>query len=427
MADNPNKKRQRSPRQRKRIAFLNGRKTVKKVDLNSLKLPTKNRFSALAVSNDAMDTNDHQQQQQATPKKVSISPIVVTDHTSNIQAIITELDLNCNIKLNSVGRKIFVNSAEEKKKIIDKLKEKKIFFFSHPDDNNKTFKVILSGLPQVEIALIEESLKEQKLTPTKVTMFNTKSPNKLYLLHFNASEVSKKTLEPIKYVHHHVISWLPFKPKRNGPTQCLKCLMYGHGISSCNRYAVCMLCAGEHLTSACPTHNKTNTNSNTKFSCFNCKDADLAHDHKANAADCPFRLKYEQARNNARSKTATNNRSNANAQHFVPAPQPPPLQSSFADNFRTSAQPSSRTHTNATPSTSTSNHTHSQPRIHTNARHNNTSSHSFATDSSNVNNNTWTFAECANILFDSIERLQQCTTKLDQLKVIADLLQHACK
>lgn len=311
-------------------------------------------------------------------------------------------------------------------KIIAKLKEKKFNFFTHPDDNNKIYKVILSGLPQVDTELIKKSLTEQNLTPTKITMFNTKSPNKLYLLHFNANEVNKKTLEPIKYVHHHVIAWLPFKPKRNGPTQCLKCLMYGHGISSCNRYTVCMLCAGEHLASACPTHNSTNTITKLTYTCFNCKDANLAHNHKANAADCPFRAKYEQARNNARSKTATNNRSNANAQHFVPAPQPPQLQSSFADNFRTPAQSSSRTHYNAAPSTSTSNHTHSQARTNTNTRFTNTSSHAFANDSSNVNNNIWTFEECSNILFDSIERLQRCTTKLDQLKVIADLLKHAC-
>lgn len=122
MADHQtNGKRARSPRQQKRITYQirNGKRNVKnqvknQVSLNSLKLPTYNRFSALATNND-MDTSDqHQQQQQEqAPKKNSISPIVVTDHTSDIQAVFTELELDCNIKLNSVGRKIYVKSAEE--------------------------------------------------------------------------------------------------------------------------------------------------------------------------------------------------------------------------------------------------------------------------------------------------------------------------
>ena len=94
--------------------------------LNNLQLPTSNRFSALSNRDEAMITDEPQQQN----KKSSVSPLVVTEHETDIQAILKELNLNCNLKLNSVGRKIFPETIDDKNKIIQALKNKKIDFFS---------------------------------------------------------------------------------------------------------------------------------------------------------------------------------------------------------------------------------------------------------------------------------------------------------
>lgn len=406
---------------------------VKKRDpkfLNSIQLPTSNRFNALADDDDAMQTD-----QILKEKKTHIAPIVITDHETNIQPIFDDLKLDCKIKIVSVGRKIFPASIDDKNKIIEEIKKnEQISFFSHPEKDDKIFKVVLSGLPAIETKHIEESIKEQlKVQPTKVTMFETKSNNKLYLLHFNAAHVNKKTLEPVKYIYHHVVKWLPYKPKRNGPTQCYRCLMFGHGASQCNRYTVCMLCAGPHLAKDCLTHtNETNT----EFKCFNCFSAKIAHNHKANDVNCPFRQKYEEARNNARNKRAPNQRTQANTQtstqantvRMVPPRRPTqlpiPSRPTFADYARTTTPSTSHTQFDTTATT------HNHPHTQTNTRyHNPSTSTNFAPGDSfngNPSNNLWTFAECSNILFDSIERLQKCNSKLEQLKVIADLLKHAC-
>lgn len=422
MADSQSMKRGRpkTPRRWRRIIVSNNiNKTNQKHQkqtkfLNSLQLPTSNQFSVLANVDNAMDTSE---QTQAT-KKVYISPVVVTDYKTKIQEMLDASQCGFNLQINSVGRKILPKTAEDKTKIIDLLEKEKINFYTHPENDNKTFKVILSGLPQVEIKYIEDSLKEYNVAPTKVTMFNTQAERKLYLLHFNASEVNRKTLEPIVYVHYHKIKWLPFKPKRNGPTQCMRCLMFGHGIKSCNRYTVCMLCAGSHLTKDCTTHNNTDTKTNTnlQYTCFNCKSANIAHNHKANDANCPFRSKYEEAKKNARSKTTTNNRSQAHTPHFDPATQPPPLNVTFADSLRAAAAAASSS-------------TNTQPSAHTNTSQNNTSSRSNPGGNSNANpsSNLWSIDECANLLFDSIDKLQKCSSKLEQLRVITNLLQHACK
>ena len=59
-----------------------------------------------------------------------------------------------------------MNSVDDKNKIINQLKTENIKFFTHPENNAKTFKVILSGLPIVDTAYITASLTEQKITPT---------------------------------------------------------------------------------------------------------------------------------------------------------------------------------------------------------------------------------------------------------------------
>lgn len=49
----------------------------------------------------------------------------------------------------------------------------------------------------------------------------------------------------------------------------------------------------------------------------------------------------------------------------------------------------------------------------------------------NTNTNTqgdlWSFSEVAKILMQSINQLSKCRTKMDQLSVIASMLENACK
>lgn len=324
------------------------------------------------------------------------------------------MDLKCNIKIVSIGRQIFVKTAEQKIKIIETLKEKQINFFTHPDNDNKIFKVVLAGLPQVPIEEIEKCLRtEYNITPTKIIMFNTKVLSKLYLIHFNKKDVSLKTLNTVKSVYHHIVKWLPYKPKNNGPTQCYRCCMYGHGASSCNRFAVCMICSGGHLTAECtlkPTEGK-----NPIYKCFNCASNEgMDHNHKANDASCPFRAKYERARANAKERnnnsksTNTNTQTPKSARRYVLAPKPTPLRTTFASALKT---PQRNARAQQIPVYTTPKYTQAS----TNSNIENTN-----------NDELWSIAEVTDLLFNSINELNQCKTKLDQLKIITNLLRYAC-
>lgn len=389
---------------RKKISIK--RKRYANFDLSSINVPLVNKFALL----DEQET----EMKDESSKKVKIAPVVVTDHNTNIQTIADTLNIKYDMKIVSIGRKVFFESAEHKSKFIAALKSEKLNFFTHPDDANNTFKAILSGLPEIDTTNITKSLTDDyQLTPTNIVMFNTQSSNKLYLCHFKKDEVNMKQLNEIKTIYHHIVKWLAYKPKHNKPTQCMKCLMYGHGIRSCFRYAVCMQCSGNHLTTECTVITADTQHPN--FTCFNCKSNNLPHSHKANDPECPFRAKYEAAKRQARNKNkkpSTQSQFNydSNAfpnvnRHYVPAPAPPPLNVSFA----TAAQP------------------RTQPRAQSSNRFTPFASNTQQTFNNNNSSDLFSMEQLTDILFNSINELQKCTSKLDQLRVITNILRNVCK
>lgn len=378
--------------------------------LNSIQVPLTNRFNALNEGDNNIAEDD------SSPKKITVSPIVITDHSTNIDTITKELKIDCQPKILSIGRKNFCKSIEDKNKLIKALKTQKHHFFSHPENENKVFKAILTGLPQIEIKEITDCLTtEHQISPSKVIMFNTNSPNKTYLCHFNKSDVDMKKLNTIKVIYHHIVNWLPFKPKQRGPTQFFRCCMYGHGASTCNRYIACLLCSGAHETKLCPQQSAQSP----VYKCYNCFSANLNHNHKATDPDCPFRSKYELARNNMREKSKRNTlnqtiaSSGPHKQKYIIAPTPAPLTVSFASQLASSSRSAA--------------HAHPQRQQQTQSSSPFVSSHSQRTFSNNNSNGLFTIEELTDILFNSINELEKCTSKFDQLRVITNILRNVCK
>ena len=389
-------KRRRSPSGKK--------KTRKPKLIDTIQVPLSNKFNILSED----ETETESVEASTSRKRSKISPIVVTDIEADTTKITEDLGLSVETKIVSIGKKIFAQSAADKTKIITALGAANVNYFTHPDKVEKVFKAVLKGLPEIDTSIIARSLKETyNIDATKIIMFNTKSHSKVYLCHFAASEVNLKVLNTIQAVYHHIVKWQPFKPKENAPTQCYRCVMYGHGASFCVRYAVCMLCSGDHLTKECKV-----IKADAKepiFKCFNCLSNKLEHNHKANDINCPFRAKYIATRANARNKnnrnprkqSLTNNNSKESQVHrYVRAPTPHRMPYSFAAVAAQTPASTSNTLNNSNKPTPTS---------------------------SNLNDsNIWTIAEVSQILINSINELKQCKSKLDQLTIIAQLLQNAC-
>lgn len=371
---------------------------------------TSNGFAAL----DNDKTKKNRQKNENKPKLPA--PIVVTDTNIDISDLATKSNVNFRVKRISIGTKIFVDSNEEREKMLTTLAEMKSNFYSHPNSDEKTFKAVLSGLPVIDVKTISASMSEEhKLTTQKIVILSDKLGNGLYLVYFAKKDVNMALLRNIKYVHKHVVKWMPYKPKRSGPTQCYRCGMFGHGAAFCNRTAICLKCGGQHAIKDCTVVlNPTDTHK-----CINCAAKNLPHDHRSTDESCAVRTEYIQmrARLNKKSKNTQVRKERESErvaqlfrqphsyQHFQQAPTPPPLKSSFA-------------HVLQNKNNNNNNHGNGVYATGRNA--------SFGTHSSNTNTNNdlWSIAEVSEILLNSLNELSVCKTKFDQLRVITNLLQN---
>lgn len=355
-------------------------------------IPLSNRFSVLGKQKDAV---------QVTKSQTKPSPITVTD-TADVCAAINELNVQYRLKRISIGTKIFVDSEEDFKKLCNKFKELRLEFFTHPFGNKKIVKLVLCGLPEVQTSAITDYLKSNNNVNTiKVDMLKSESSNKKYIVQFDPSENSKSDIKNIKVLLNHVIYWIPYKRRSNGPTQCLNCGMYGHGISSCNRKSKCLLCGENHVTKDC--HFDDKNNDHRVFKCNNCRLNNLPFNHRANDVGCPTRVKYMEIK-------ATNNKKSSQKPiqqyrhvestfpqlHAQSAPAVPQLEQTYANVAKRSPKVQ-------------------QTRLQSPTQH------------GNATEDLFTFAEISDIMLNCVNELVQCKTKLDQIKVIANLFSNVCK
>lgn len=404
---------------------------------------TANRFEALATVE-----NDKPNERKSTP----IAPITITDSTKNPTDIINNLKITFKNKITSIGKKFYVNSIDDKQKIIETLKQQNIEFFTHPDATEKTFKTVISGLPDLEIGELETILKEENnLLPTKIIKMGSES-HRLYLLHFNFSDVTLNDVKQIKVIYYHIVRWLSYKPKRRGPTQCWRCLMWGHGKSQCNRKTCCMICGDEHDTKECRHYKPKNDTEAAQvvFKCFNCSNRKLPCNHRADDPSCPCRTDYVNIRANGRSnnsnskkklsnktpKHTSSNNTNKQTKVTLQARQqndcPRPLQANKVDwngrvenNYRQDRNINYRPfswNSLETPHTIPQTPKSSRARSFADATKQHPKQLTLQQPSSpNSNMSLLSFQEIANILTNSVQALSKCRTRLDQANVIVKI------
>lgn len=351
-------------------------------------VPTHNTFDKLNQAN----TNKNPKQTAPKP-----APITITQKNINIREIADKINVNYTLKMLGIGTKIFLDTNDDRMLVEQSLVEKNIEFFSHPTTDQKTFKTVLRGLPELPTDNIIACLKDNNnISAQKVTMFKTNSTNKIYLIEFNKNDINKADLSRIKVVYNHIVHWEPYRKTKRGPTQCRKCGMYGHGMSHCHRITTCLYCGDKHDTSKCPLSAVNNKNANPIYKCANCVGNQLAHNHRSDDPDCPSRKKYLDSRTSSRTKPRPHIQIQSRFTQQQQPQQQQQLQQQQSFAFKSTADAV-------------------KFGMGTNPINNNN------------NNNLWSFAEVSQILFDSITELEKCKTKFDQLRVIASLLNNVCK
>lgn len=372
---------------------------------------TGNRFELLGQAMDASDGSpDDAAQKGKSPK---IAPITVTAVGSDIAKLFSSLPqtgATYTTKMITLGIRIHPLDMRSKTAIIAFLIANKHTYFTHPEKSTDVFRHILTGLPTLPTDEIKALLKtESGAAPKSVSMIPSSSKyneRRLYVVEWNAGEMNKAKVMEIKTLGHHRIGWEKPRKRANGPTLCRQCQMYGHGKSHCFRSTICGLCALAHDSATCPLiHDK---NAAIKYVCVNCINTQKKDtNHRADWDQCPSRLMYMQAR--APKSTQRNNKS-SHQQPSKSARASAPLNQSTAEfpplNRASVAPPASRpvyterSYANAarTPT----------PPPH--AR--------FTSDAPNL----FSMDQIAAIMTNTMGELLKCTTKLEQLQVVAKMI-----
>lgn len=362
-----------------------------------------NIFEQLNVKKKQNKQNNNKE--TLTNKILRPPPVIVTGKTHDINNILKESGIDkFNMKNMSIGTKIFVENDNDFTKINSYLQQNHIEFYSHGRKDQKLCKVVLAGLPEIPTTTIKDELASLNIHPIQIVQMKTKIPNPhraLYLIHLNSNETAFQDVQKIKSIYHTIVKWSKYKPRSQGPTQCRNCAMYGHGTQNCHRKSMCTLCASnEHNQLTCPLKQLAK-DASPVFKCSYCTQNNIQpSNHRASDDNCPGRKIYM----NLRNSTATQNQKNKTKQQetqknqstrnrYVTAPAPPPLTQSYRN-------------------------------VLSNSNSNDHQSQQNSTMDNNANEDLFSTADLFKIFTNAIQDIRNCRTKLDQIQVIANLIQH---
>lgn len=256
--------------------------------LSSKKLLANNRYAVLENG----DEPKVEEKQKMPPLYVKGFPEGLLD---KIYFFINK-GLRCTIRLCSEGYKIMVSALNHYNAVKELLQREKVEYFSHDIATMKPFKIVLRGLPEMEVKDLAEELKRNGLKPIQINKMRRhdstrKFRDQLYQIHFEKNSTNIKDLQNIRALFHIVVKWDSYRPIHRDVTQCMNCLKHGHGTKNCHMQKRCINC-GKHHDEACELMEDADP------VCANCGAA-----HKATSKECPKRSEYIEIRRRA----STNN------------------------------------------------------------------------------------------------------------------------
>ena len=258
-------------------------------DSAAKKLLANNRFAVLENSTDP-----------EIVKKEKIPPFYVKGFPEGLREAIVfyiEKGLKCTIRMCSDGYKLMVPSLNHYKAVQVILQQRKVEYFSHDIEAEKPLKVVLRGLPDMEIDTLLEELKANGLKPIQIHKMSRhnktrKYRDQLYLINLEKNSTCLADLQSIRALFHIIVAWERYKPVHRDVTQCSNCLLFGHGTKNCHMASRCIKCGQTHAPDACQLMETADP------VCANC-----GADHKATSRTCPKRAEFIEIRKRA----STNN------------------------------------------------------------------------------------------------------------------------
>lgn len=242
------------------------KKIISSLAINS-PLALTNRFSVLHKlkqnNEEALLSQQQQLQQQQHKQKSPVTaavrarappPITVLDaQYETVKTALADCAIKFDWKFAPNAIRILTASEPERIALIDVLKSKGIYNYSHPPRAAPRLRTILRGMPPGNhTAEIEAELTELGHKPVEIRFIRTLRGWPLYAVDFATTELTLEFLNnQINRIMSHVVSWEVPKDRPRPPSMCTNCCSYGHGEAWCGIPAVCSRCSLGHSLAEC--------------------------------------------------------------------------------------------------------------------------------------------------------------------------------
>ncbi|XP_055533753.1 uncharacterized protein LOC129723512 [Wyeomyia smithii] len=159
------------------------------------------------------------------------------EHTGPYGWCILERGLFGLVDSKGLATRIVVPSTPHYKAVEAYLKQTKAEYFTHDIAATKPFKVVLRGLPELELDELKTELVACGLEVEAVYKMIRHNKaieyrDQLYLIHLGSTTLS--TVKTITALFNIIVQWERYKPIHRDVTQCSNCLNYGHGTKNCH-------------------------------------------------------------------------------------------------------------------------------------------------------------------------------------------------
>lgn len=373
-------------------------------------IPVRNAFEVLGDSS-RRKKQPVTYEEPLVPKGRRMPPITIprTDEKgahqpSEIRKLVESQTKDFNLKYSGSGIVIFATNQLDHNKITSALMEKSIEHFSHPTEKSRLKRFVLYGLPKLEIGEITSLVKQSGLTPSRISYLTTNKPRFVdqcnYILHFEAqSTTTLSQLKDIKAINHTIVQWAYYRPTKAGISVCRNCCEFGHGAVNCGMSPKCTICAGPHKFTDCKFLIKKHEGNFQSIHQKHIKCANCGGNHTATYSQCPSRTSYI-ATIEARKPKRSSPGAAASSRRQLMVPVPALNEANFPSPVY-NAEPT-RPHGDNWSQVVQNHHQRTHP-----------------TTTHNQTNDLFSIDECQQIMFNLIDALQQCSSKQDQIKVIA--------
>jgi hypothetical protein len=345
-----------------------------------------------------------------TKLKIKTKPIYIKAKTySDVQTAMKSMKISkYGIKIINGGIKLMVDAVDDFKSAKKFFTDSKIEFYTYELADEKTFKVVLYGLPAFDCEEVQEFLQEVNVFPKEVKRMKTKTESNdsaIYLVSFASGTTNITELKKVRFVNYIKVTWSHYI-RRGNITQCRRCQQFSHGTRNCNIQPKCVKCGEGHLSEQCPNDEIIKADQRA-LKCANCGEK-----HAANFSECSVRLNYIQYREQLVEKERARKFLNGGGIHSPAGP--------FINKYRGSYKPAPPPSHNAWSSNGQNLAAKMENNNNTNSRLNSYTTNN--TNNNNNNSNLYSPMEIMKITNDIFSKLSSCKSKADQINVIIGIV-----